>query len=478
MKYSLRKILPRSAFARNVALLSGGTVGAQILLLLAAPVLTRLYSPGNFGLLAVFASMLSILGVVASLRYELAIPIVEDDSTALHVVALCLVITIFMSSLTAVLILVAGEGLVSALNVSQLADYLWLLPIGVLVTGTYQTFNYWAIREKAFARISRTKITQSVASLLVQLSCYKFGPLGLLAGYIVGQFAGVGRLAKSTFANSHLRNTSFSNIKLAGIRYKRFPQFATWSGLVNTSGHQFAPLLLAAFFGVGIAGWYVLANRIVAMPATLIGGAVGNVFFAHAAEAKRENKLASLVEGVQSKLLALGLPVTIILYLVGPDVFSWVFGTEWRIAGEFARWLVFSSFAGFLISSLSMIFVVLERQKLGLVLQIALFASRIASLVIGLILDDFMLAIMLYAAGGILGYCFYLIAINICSGASGQKFIKNLMTYVALNVLVCLPIIAPKIIDNIGDWDMAGLWSSLLLFVVYYILLAKKFLYA
>ena len=478
VKSLLRKVLPENTFVRSVAVLSSGTAGAQVLMLLAAPVLARLYTPEDFGLLAVFASVLSILSIVASLRYELAIPIADDDGVASHVVVLCLFTTVFMSLLTAVFVLLGGEWLVRVLNLSQLDNYLWLLPIGVILIGVYQALNYWAVREKAFTRISGTKITQSVTSLLVQLSCYKFGPLGLLAGYIVGQFAGTARLAKSFLANPHLPKTSAIDVKNAVIRYKRFPQFSTWSGLVNTSGHQFAPLVLAAFFGVGVAGWYALANRVVAMPATLIGGAVGNVFFAHAAQAKRDNELASLVEAVQAKLIALALPVTIIFFLVGPEIFAWIFGKEWRIAGELARWLVFSSFAGFLISSLSTLFSVLERQKLGLLLQIGLFVSRVTALVIGVMLQDLVQAIMLYALGGVFGYCIYLFAINICSGASAKKFLKALSTYFALSIMVCLPIIMLKLIDNVSEWVLVGVLSSLAMLVVYYFLLAKSFLYS
>lgn len=478
MKVFINKYLPANSFARGVAVLSGGTAGAQILLLIAAPILTRIYSPEDFGILAVFVSLLSILAVVVSLRYELAIPIADDDQTALNVVVLCLLITTGMTILTALFVWLIGGWLAILLNLSKVTAYLELLPVGIFLIGIYQTFNYWATREKAFGRISKTKLMQSVSSLIVQFSCFKLGPLGLIIGYIAGQCMGAGRLAKPALANLELHNIKLMDIKNAGIRYICFPQFSTWAGLVNTCGSQFAPLMLASFFGVGVAGWYALANRVVAIPSMLIGSAVGNVFFAHAADAKKENKLAALVEDVQSKLIALGLPVAMIVVISGPEIFIWLFGSDWHVAGQFTQWLALSSFAGFLISSISVIFPVLEKQKLGLILQLSLFTFRLAGLVVGLMHDDYLMAIMLYAIGGVCGYSLYVIAINTCSGASGQKFFKNFLNYGAIATLICMPIIMSERMGNLTGWTMVSFLSTLVLLGIYYFYLSKKFLYS
>ena len=56
VKTHLRRLLPKNAFARGVSVLVGGTAGAQLLTILAAPLLTRLYGPEDFGLVAVNGS--------------------------------------------------------------------------------------------------------------------------------------------------------------------------------------------------------------------------------------------------------------------------------------------------------------------------------------------------------------------------------------------------------------------------------------
>lgn len=473
MKASLQKWLPANSFAKGVAVLSGGTAGAQLLLLLAAPILTRLYSPEDFGVLAVFVAILSILGIIASLRYELAIPIADDNEIALNVVALCLLITLGMAALTALLVWMAGDGFANLLNISQVAGYFWLLPIGVLLIGIYQTFNYWATREKAFGRISQTKLTRSVSSLLIQFSCFKLGPFGLIAGYITGQFVGSFKLANSALKTADRKSVSLNKMQSVARRFRRFPQFTTWAGLLNTSGHQITPLILVSFFGAGVAGWYALANRVVSMPANLLGSAIGNVFFAHAADARRENRLAELVENVQIKLIALSLPIAVFIFLVGADLFAWMFSSDWRVAGEFAQWLILSSFVGFLISSLSLIFTVLEQQKLGLSLQVLLFILKISGLMIGVMAGNYLLAVMLYAIGGAVGYSAYIVAICFSAGASLIKFLTSLLFIAAISVLIYLPVL----LTGSGQFGEAlritGYTVCIVLIATYYLFLLK-----
>jgi len=135
LKPIVTKLLPKNQFARSVAVLTGGTASVQLLLVLAAPILTRLYTPEDFGLLAVFVSILGILSIIASLRYELAIPIAEDDKTALHLVVLCLLVVIAMAFLSGVIIFLAGDWIVNVLDAKSLGSYLYLLPVGVLLIG-------------------------------------------------------------------------------------------------------------------------------------------------------------------------------------------------------------------------------------------------------------------------------------------------------------------------------------------------------
>lgn len=141
----IKALLPSGGFLRNVSVLAGGAALAQGLSILAAPLLSRLYAPEDFGVLGVYASLLAIAGVVASLRYELAIPLPEDDAVAGDVLRLALVTCVLISAVAGLVVLVFGSWLVSVLNAPGLAPYLWLLPLGVLVLGLYQALSYLSL---------------------------------------------------------------------------------------------------------------------------------------------------------------------------------------------------------------------------------------------------------------------------------------------------------------------------------------------
>ena len=174
-------------------LLAGGTVIGQGMGILAAPLLTRLYSPTDFGVLVIYSSFLGILGAVTSLRYEWAIPLPKHDADAATLVALSGFALIISTALIAVGVVFFGETLFSRLNEVHAIAYRWLIPIGAFAVGMYQILNYWAIRYRHFKSVAKTKISQGVSMSITQLTLgyFSLGPLGLLLGDIVGRAMGV-----------------------------------------------------------------------------------------------------------------------------------------------------------------------------------------------------------------------------------------------------------------------------------------------
>ena len=401
------RILTQSTFARNVGLLVGGTASAQLLLILASPLLTRLYTPNDYGVLAVYAGILGIFSVIASLRYELAITLPENDQEAANIVALCLLVVLLMTVLTAILVFFFGQYWVQLLDAPVLAPYTALLPIGVLLTGSFSVFNFWAIRTKHFENIAKTKFWQSLVTLAIQLGAFRVGFFALLIGQITGQSSGTIRLGKAALIRSEFKTISWQGIKKVAKRYRNFPLYASWSGIINTLGHQVLPLLLAAFFSVGVTGLYVLAHRILMMPVSLVSSAIGNVFLAHASEARWDNKLPLLFRKTLDLLMQVAMPPALLFIFVAPNLFEVVFGAEWRQAGEYAQLLVFGIFAAFVVSPLSSIFTIIEKQGIGLLLQCLLFISRLAAILIGVRYNDISLALILYSLASFFCYGLY-----------------------------------------------------------------------
>ena len=470
-------MLPKNAFARGVSVLVGGTASAQVLLVLAAPLLTRLYSPEDFGLLAVYASLLAMIGVVSSLRYELAIPLPEDDGEAANVAALCLILVVISTMLTGVLVFLMGSAIATALGVPTLAGYLWLLPVGVLLTGFYSVFNYWAVRTKRFTTIAGTTLRQAVATIAIQLAAFKLGGIALLFGQVAGQGVGTTTLGLPALKSAGFKQVSWAGVKNAAGRYKRFPIFLTWDGLLNTTGSQLPPLLFAYFFSPVAAGLYALANRVLNLPMTIIGGAVGQVFFANGADAFRKREHGSLVSQFQEKLIHIGAPLTMLLILIGPDLFSILFGESWRQAGDFARWMAPWLLFNFVYSPLSTLFAVLELQKQVLSLQFILLTSRMIALGVGAVIGDLFIAVALFSLVSAVCYLAFILWVTHTAGNSIMSFLYPLLMAIIYSVIVFFPIILALIFTPGLPlvWLIALLISSILLTFRYFHLFMKAY---
>ncbi len=474
LKDLFRRFLPKNAFARGVSVLVGGTVGAQALMVLASPLLTRLYTPEDFGLLAVYASILSLFTVIASLRYELAIPLPEKDSEAAHVAVLSLFIVGFITTISALIILICGDYVAQLINAPDMANYLWLIPVGVFAIGCYQVFNYWAIRTKSFGNIAKTKISQSLATLAVQLSGFKLGVLALMLGQTGGQGVGVVTLARPALKSTHFKGWQWTDLKKVATRYRNFPIFSTWGGFLNTASVQLPPLLFAIFFSAGVAGLYALAHRVLAMPMGVVGSAVGNVFFANAAEAYREDKLAPLFESVYTKLVSIIMPVMLVLLIDAPNLFAFVFGENWREAGELARWMAPWLAVVFIASPLSTMFTILEKQKQGMYFQGLVLFVRVVAIAVGVYYESMILAIMLFSLFSVVCWLGFLIWVASHAKTKLYHLVKPLMKSLVLAVACTLPLLITVVVELPVLYWYAALLITGLLSALYYFFVFKK----
>ena len=287
------KKLFQSTFAKSVAMISGSTVIAQILSLVFTPIITRIYNPEEYGILTVYTSILGLIAIIASLKYEWGIPIAEDDKTALNVMAWSFVVLIFFVILVFVTFFFLGESILNLLNANVLLNYRYLIPIGVLFSGSYSIILQWAYRKKDFKAISKTKLTQSIAGhgTKVGLGLFGIGPIGLILGQIISQGAGIGTLSKSFRKEDKdlLKEINKDDMLYSAKRYKNFAIFSAPSQLLNTAGLQLPVFFITSFYGSQVLGLYGLANSVVNLPMVLIGQSIADVFYGEVASVGREN---------------------------------------------------------------------------------------------------------------------------------------------------------------------------------------------
>lgn len=371
----LRGLLGRGKFSRGVIVLVAGTGAAQMIVIGTSPILTRLYGPSDFGVYAVASSILGVLITVTCLAYDFAIPLPESDDAAANLVALCLAVTITFSIATLLVLLVAGPALLAVAGASVLGPYVLLLPLGQLGGGAVGVFRRWAIRTKSYSEIAANQFTQSATLVVVQLGLGVpgAGAVGLLVGSVAGSMAGSSRLGRVAWLShaSSFRRISRAGIRLVAGRYKRFPMFAAPSALLNSLGLQAPLLMTVALYGAAIGGQFALAQRVVALPATLVTGAIGQVYFAEAAALVREpSDLRPLfLRTTRSVALVAAGPLAVIA-LASPFVFGLVFGEDWREAGVFVSILAPMYYLYFVSNPTGATLDVLERQDLNLIREV------------------------------------------------------------------------------------------------------------
>lgn len=371
-----REKLKNNIFFQNIAVVAGGNVTAKLIGIIATPIITRLYTPEDYGIFSVFLSVVGVVGSLATLRYAVTIPIAKEEKLADNILKLCFLLTLSLSIVWFIGIALFGKFFTVQFSAEQLQPYLWLMPVVFLGKGIYEALNNWAIRTRKFRLITRTKVSQGVSSAGVKIGFGALGvtPLGLFLGHIAQEAAGITSLFSKLvqLKPDFLKTFSWTGIKYAAKRYKKFPLVQSWSNLLLALGAQLPVLLIGAFYGVEVVGVFGLAQNMINMPMTIIGQSVGQVYYAEISKYGKSNpeKVYKLSVSIIKKLFLIGLIPVGLLMAFGPWFFKLVFGPEWLDAGVYARFLSILILTRFISSPIGNIFNVYEKQSLQLTLNI------------------------------------------------------------------------------------------------------------
>ena len=425
------RVFAARPFARNLAHLSGATTVGGVIVIAASPLITRLYSPAQFGALGIFATTLSLVMVVAALRYDLAVPYPKEDREAASVLALSLLTIVATTLVCAFLILVGFRSHLPGVTDTLSGGLIWWLPVGMWASATYSALSIWMIRRRDFATIGRTKITQGAlqAGSQVLFGAASVGTAGLIVGQIVGSSGGLLRLwLRIRRQNPHIfAGLSQREIRATARTYKRFPLFSTPAVLLDSATGAMPLFFIAAQFGPVSAGLYTLVQRVITMPFALLTVNLGQLVFGDLAEMRRSDP-GSLVLTFRRRVVQIavvGLALIIPLLVLVPLLLPRIFGSRWTPASMYFLILSPMTYAGFVSSPFGFVIDVLRRQDLHLlrdsvrsvVMGIALVVSRQFHM-------DPLGALAIIATAGVVNGIFYLLvswrAISSYATAIGQ----------------------------------------------------------
>jgi O-antigen/teichoic acid export membrane protein len=360
----------------TLTLLAGGAL-AQALPLLLGPLLTRLYTPDEFGTFHLFAAVATNLGVVACGRYEFALPLAQGDAEAAALWRLA-------ARLAAGVGVLAGLGGIGWAWETQAGWALWLGP-AVGVGGALSLVTMWATRAGRFRALATARVLQYGGAALAQALAgwLQGGVAGLIVAPIVAQALAAALLHAATGAPARV-----SAMPLAEVarRHRDFPLLNTPHAFLGALQDTVSIALIAATAGPAAAGFWGLALRYLKAPATLVGGAVSQALYprltATGVGPTRAGRQA--VRRVIGLLAALALLWVGVLMLAGPWLFETLFGGQWRPAGELSGTLALYIGAHFVASPLAVVTMAWQAQ--GWALRLALVGQGVfvAALALGL----------------------------------------------------------------------------------------------
>ena len=377
---------PQSEYSKNVLTLMTGSTLSQAIPIAISPILTRIYTPEDFGLYAVYIAIITILGTIVSGRYELAIMLPKKDEDAINIFALGLVITICLTVLTTILVITFNDYIVNLSNNQKMKYWLYIVPVSVFLMGCYNLLIYFNNRLKNFNKISNMFIFRASSSAVVQLSLgfIKTGATGLISGQIFSQLMADIHLSIIIFRNKILLS-KINKPKMIEMakRYRDFPKYSVLAILANKLSYQLTNIIVSAIYSITTLGYYAHVQRVLGLPSSLIGTSIGRVFIHEASKEKQNTgKAIQTFKSTMKKLILIGLPIFAFLFMIVEDLFAFVFGEPWRIAGEYAQIVIPFFFVQFIISSISSTETIMEKQNLDLLFNIAILAGSMIVIVV------------------------------------------------------------------------------------------------
>lgn len=399
----------RSRFVRSVVVVATGTAAAQAINMVFAPIITRLYGPEAFGILGTFTAILAILTPFAALSYPIAIVLPKKDSEAVGLVKLSVGLAVVVSLVVGLMLIVFKTPVVRTLNLEAIEPFVFLLPLAMLFSACMAVATQWIIRKKLFKVQAKVAVLQALWLNSAKSGLGFFNPtaLGLVMLAAVGSALHAVMLSvgiKKQATNEPFWDTEMASYKTLAWQYRDFVYYRTPQVFLNAISQSMPVLMLASFFGPRAAGFYSLARLILALPTQLIGQSVASVFYPRVTEAIHAQEDAwKLILTATLGLAAVGIIPFGIVMTIGPWIFSYVFGAEWVVAGQYSQWLALWLYASFINRPSVGAIPVLGLQRFFLGYEIVSVILRALSLSIGFLLfESALIAIAVFSVAGCL----------------------------------------------------------------------------
>jgi O-antigen/teichoic acid export membrane protein len=363
-------------FTRNVVTLVTGTAIAQAIVFAATPILTRIYTPNDFGVFAIYMAVVSILAALSSGRYELAIMLPVKDKDAINILALSVILSATISIMLFLIVIIYNKEIAVYLGNEQISTWLYLMPISVLFMGLYQSFSYWNNRKKQYVKISQSKVMQSGTTVTLNISSglgkFFSGGGGLIVGGLMGQAAAsvfLG-LTISKKDSALFKDINRNKMLALGKKYKKFPIYDLPGYVAFTVYSNIAVIFFNKFFDSSVAGLYFLSNRLIQLPITLFSKSVSDVFYQKLSQQSDNESISEELNYYVLRIIKITIVPFLIITYTSFFYVEFIFGYEWKDLYKYITLLSIPAFFKLIFSPYTHVLKIINKQEVSAYLHL------------------------------------------------------------------------------------------------------------
>ncbi|MCR4410341.1 MAG: oligosaccharide flippase family protein [Candidatus Saccharicenans sp.] len=398
--------LKQSSFLKNIFIVMSGTAIAQFITYALSPIISRLFTPEDFGIFGSFSAVTGIIGALLTLDYSQASMLPKENHDAINLFCLSIITTVIITFIASAISIIKPSIFYNLTRTRGLG-YLLLFFITLLIAGINQASQAWAVRSKAFNRTSTSQIIRSIGSSgsRILLGFMKTGSFGLIISNAFANLLASINLFQILIPDlkSMRSNINLRMMKSLAKEYLDFPLFSASQNFLNAISSGLPVLLITKYYGLHAAGAYAFGLTILQAPMSLVLTALRQVLFQKACEFQHKGqKILLLYIRTVIVLFVIAFIPSIILFIWAPQVFTIIFGAQWQLAGILARsliiWMlfVFCNLPAIIFSR------IIRIQRFVFFYDLVLLAARTFTLIIGGIHFKLTQTVMVFAIVGAL----------------------------------------------------------------------------
>ena len=409
IKEILKKYLKDSQYKKNVLVMIIGRVVAQAIPILLTPLLTRIYSPEDFGIFGVFAAIIAIVAMISNGRYCLSIILPKKDEKAMTLFSLSTILTILTTIVFTIVLVIWGKPFFVLLNTPTLGEYIWIVILNMLFIGLYEDLYYYALRAKAFKILTTNIIIQSLVLIVSRLI---FGYLGYtgyglllsyLLGYAVSYILMLIRLKIPV--SSIIKQFSWSEHKGLMKEYYKFPKYSLLADTLSMTSNMAPNILINKAFGSAVNGYYNMTDKILGSPIWLVTSSVGDVFRQEAAEQFRtKGSCFDIFKKTLKAMFLIGIVPFLLLFIFSPYLITPLLGEGWSEVGEFIRIFTVMYFVRFVVRPIYSVLYIVRKQDYNAIFQGIHLLSIVIAFFVGIVTKDLYLCLISWSVLSSISY--------------------------------------------------------------------------